>query len=172
MKNFFLEILEGLYDQTGLKQFEYIKHDVDKVDGLIKALTTEANKFGHMPDEMKMRTIERNIMEDEEMKSITPKKVNRWLSKKWMDLPQAVKQKLMYGGEVEQHQPCEPEKAQEYINQWKKEFSKLDFSRLDPVPTSRRVFRDTVTEAVKIEQKVVECPGYGEKPCVGDECPM
>lgn len=171
MDDYFLNALETLQIKTGLLQYEKIKNNDEQVALLLSELVRATKRFGFLSDDTKQKVIDRNIMEDDGLKALTPAKVFQWLANYWNQLPQADKDKLINPKSITDHKPCDPEQAQKFIEQWKEEFSKIDYSYLQPKVTARRFYKDSTNQAVKVNQKVVACPGYGENPCLGAECP-
>jgi hypothetical protein len=178
MRDFLKKISKDLYTLTGLKQVEGM--NTDQLILFIDSLEKACNRFGRIPEKMKIKIIENQVMQDVDLKKLTPAKITQWLSSYWANLDPATRQRYMREPEEETtSKVLSPEEAQPYIDILKKQLAEIQENQAPKVDTKTRFYgRDM--QAIKINQKIVECPGYislnehqqaVNNPCAGVECP-
>lgn len=176
MRDFFRDILQNLHLFTGLHQTQ--KMSDTQISRLLDELVKVSNRFGLFPEDHKKRVINDAIISDKDLKSITPAKINQWLSDAWNGLDAAQKFRYTQGNHKEtNHKPLSPEEAQKYIDQWKKQLSGIDFSNLDPISSEVKILKkEIVRTQAKVNQREVACPGYTDgatgvkMECFGPTC--
>lgn len=167
MKDFFKQVCQELHVITGLRQMETLTDE--QIRMLIDELVKVSNRFGHFPEEKKKQIIQNSILQDTELKKLTPAKVFQWLSHAWESLDAATRSKYIYKGDTSDltnDQVLNGIKAQEYIDRWRESLKTIDYTRLEPLPTSKRIMKKELNPvAVKIAQKEIECPRCEGKGC-------
>lgn len=159
MKEYFKNLLKNLFLKTGLRQVE--KMTQDQVDELIKELVATSNRFGLFPEDKKQKVITKALMLDEDLKSITPKKIFQYLSNAWENLDAATKFNYLKSKEEEkEHNPVTGDAAQKYIDEWRQSLSKMDARHLEPKKSSERVFKTRIEKSENIDLETIPCKGH------------
>lgn len=153
MRRLIIDLLQRVPILTGINQGT--KMTDEQRNEVVTHLVRVCNQYKHLDNEKKVSVLEKGLMSDSDFYGLTPKKAHQYLSSYWMSLPSGVRNKLMGEKETE-YNGVSPEKAQGYIEQWKKSLSKVEEKTVSR-SSSERIYNEK-REAVTIEQKVVDCP--------------
>lgn len=152
IRQYFKEKLKTLHLYTGLNQANKLNDEQASI--LLDSLEKVFNMYGKFPVKKKQQIIDQQILLDENLTALTPKKVAQWLSRAWENLDAATRQSYLSEKTKDTHQPCDPERAQKYIDKMRKELS------TEPIKTKKSSIRfyGNEREQIKIKQEIVDCP--------------
>lgn len=179
MRQFFIDQLKKFQLRTGYG----VNIPQEQVSELITEMVSVCNKFGKLPEEVKQKVIARQILQDTDLKKLTPAKIYHWLSYHWSNLDPATKNNYMRDPieKPEGYRPLEGEERDKYLKQWKQELSKVGTPQ--PKSSKERILGDKSNESItnKLEFEIVDCEGHIDKsmqnmhpskvkrlPCTGD----
>lgn len=178
MREYFKQLLQNFHVLTGYRQMENMTHA--EASNLLDQLEKACNRFGKLPDKRKKWFIDKAILEDADLKKLTPAKVTQWLTAGWESLDAATKYNYLNAGKPEEkHEPLLGDAAQPYIDQWRKTLAQVDYSALEPLTAEVRIMKSPPPkEGARVALKEIPCKGYfdgktpGRKPCIAPEyCP-